>query len=98
MTFHDDNVAIAPFLSPSISYWYRLENYCRGLGKRYDEVRVISGPLFLPVKEGDRKLVNYPVNIDMHAFITFYFRYKINSSYMYFVYSILFFLIIGGIR
>ncbi len=70
MTFHDDNVAIAPFLSPSISYWYRLENYCRGLGKRYDEVRVISGPLFLPMKEGDRKLVKYPVNIDMHAFIT----------------------------
>ena len=36
---------------PLHRYWNRLEGYCRELTKRYAEVSIISGPLFLPEKD-----------------------------------------------
>ena len=29
-------------------FWYRMETYCRSLAKKYSDVYVISGPLFIP--------------------------------------------------
>ena len=47
-------------------YWNRLEGYCRELTKRYTEVSVISGPLFLPEKDEKtgKSYVRYEVSSD----------------------------------
>ena len=45
------------------SYWNRLEQFCRNLAKLYTtshDVYVISGPLYLPKKDGS-KHITYPV-------------------------------------
>lgn len=44
-------------------YWNRLEKYCRDLTKRFDEVSVITGPLFLPGinQTPDKSFVQYQV-------------------------------------
>ncbi len=50
-----------------LRYWNRLELYCRKLTGHYDEVTIITGPLFLPERrkagEGgkERKYVTYEV-------------------------------------
>lgn len=46
------------------SYWNRLEMFCRDLTADYDEVRVISGPLFLPEEDKDsgKSFVKYEVS------------------------------------
>lgn len=43
-------------------YWNRLENFCRDLALRYDEVSIISGPAF-PVQQSTdgKKFIHYDV-------------------------------------
>lgn len=49
-------------LHNNANYWNRLEMYCRRLSKKFDEVLVISGPLYLPqVDEEGRKTITYTV-------------------------------------
>ena len=45
-------------------YWNRLEGYCRELTQRYAEVRIISGPLFLPERDEStgKSFVRYEVS------------------------------------
>ncbi|KAL4911134.1 hypothetical protein BDW74DRAFT_172589 [Aspergillus multicolor] len=57
-----------PNMCPQVSegfnahYWAYLEEFCRNLTTRYPSVRVITGPLYLPRKEGDGKWrVSYEV-------------------------------------
>jgi len=42
-------------------YWERLERMCRGLTRDWDDVWVITGPAFLPKKEGNKWIVRYEV-------------------------------------
>ena len=42
-------------------YWERLERMCRGLTRDWDDVWVITGPAFLPKKEGNIWMVRYEV-------------------------------------
>ena len=49
------------------SFWSRLEIFCRELAARYHEVRLITGPLFLPQdnndeEEKDKSFIHYEVN------------------------------------
>jgi nuclease EXOG len=56
------------------NYWYRLEKYCRGLLKSYDDVTIICGPLFIPKEEDGKKFIHYEalgsgnVNVPTHLF------------------------------
>ncbi|XP_037068375.1 nuclease EXOG, mitochondrial-like isoform X2 [Pollicipes pollicipes] len=60
-TFYYTNIVPQDFDNNS-GFWNRLEIYCRNLTKTFDDVNVISGPLFLPQKEEDgRKYVKYEV-------------------------------------
>ena len=43
------------------NFWYKIEVYCRSLVKRYSDVYVISGPLFLPEQRDEGKQVSYQV-------------------------------------
>jgi nuclease EXOG, mitochondrial len=47
-------------------YWNQLEGFCRHLSTKYDHVCIISGPLFLPLKDtvhgASKKHVSYEVN------------------------------------
>ena len=55
-------ICLLLFTFANTSYWNRLEIYCRNLAKEYDEVRVISGPLFLPEEKKDgKRYVQYQV-------------------------------------
>ena len=42
-------------------FWYRMEGYCRHLTRRYSDVYVISGPLYLPQEENGNRVVKYQV-------------------------------------
>ncbi|XP_078616416.1 nuclease EXOG, mitochondrial-like isoform X2 [Branchiostoma floridae x Branchiostoma japonicum] len=42
-------------------FWNRLEMYCRDLTSRFEDVYVLTGPLYLPTQEGQQKVVKYPV-------------------------------------
>lgn len=42
-------------------FWYRLEAYCRSLTKRYSNVYIVSGPLYLPKEQDGKKIVTYEV-------------------------------------
>lgn len=42
-------------------YWSKLEKYARDLTKEYKNIYVITGPLYLPYKEGKRRFVKYQV-------------------------------------
>ena len=64
-----DETFLLSNISPQIgkgfnrSYWNRFEQFCRNLAKLYagsHDVYVISGPLFLPKKDGS-KSISYPV-------------------------------------
>lgn len=48
-------------------HFCRFEIYCRDLSKRYSEVRVISGPLWLPEKKNGKKMVTYEVIGDQNV-------------------------------
>ncbi|KAJ1947365.1 nuclease [Linderina pennispora] len=43
------------------NYWADLESFVRNLTKSFDDVYCISGPLYLPHKEGDKWFVKYEV-------------------------------------
>ncbi|KAI9501542.1 hypothetical protein BX070DRAFT_177456, partial [Coemansia spiralis] len=43
------------------NYWASLENFVRDLTKSFDDVYCISGPLYLPVRDGDKWVVKYEV-------------------------------------
>ncbi|KAJ1727804.1 nuclease [Coemansia biformis] len=43
------------------NYWASLESFVRDLTKSFDDVYCISGPLYLPQKEGDKWVVKYEV-------------------------------------
>ncbi|KAJ2035785.1 nuclease [Coemansia sp. RSA 376] len=43
------------------NYWASLETFVRDLTKSFDDVYCISGPLYLPQKEGDKWMVSYEV-------------------------------------
>ncbi|KAK3725332.1 hypothetical protein QZH41_008958, partial [Actinostola sp. cb2023] len=60
-TFFLSNI-VPQDLDNNANFWYRLESYCRTLTKRYSDVYVVSGPLFLPSNSIDgNKLVKYEV-------------------------------------
>ena len=47
-------------LDNNSGFWNRLEMYCRELARRFDDVHVISGPLYMPHAEPDgRRYVKY---------------------------------------
>ncbi|KAJ2723999.1 nuclease [Coemansia sp. Benny D115] len=43
------------------NYWASLESFVRNLTKSFDDVYCISGPLYLPQREGDKWVVKYEV-------------------------------------
>ncbi|XP_065668899.1 nuclease EXOG, mitochondrial [Hydra vulgaris] len=47
----------------NVGFWYRLEAYCRSLSKRFSDVYVISGPLFLSenTSQNEPKFIKYQV-------------------------------------
>ena len=52
----------------NVGFWYRLEEYCRSLSKRFSDVYVISGPLFLSdgvSGENEAKFVKYQVRLNL---------------------------------
>jgi len=60
-TFYYTNIVPQDYDNNS-GFWNRLEMYCRKLTKSFDDVNVISGPLFLPEKAEDgKKFVKYQV-------------------------------------
>ena len=52
------------FFSLYFSYWNRLEMFCRRLVENFEEVHIISGPLFLPETDHDsgKKYIRYEVS------------------------------------
>lgn len=42
-------------------YWSKLERHVRDLTKEYEHVYVVTGPLYLPYQEGNRRFVKYQV-------------------------------------
>ena len=60
-TFYLSNI-LPQNLENNGGFWNRFEVYCRDLTKKYNHVRVISGPLFLPFKdENDLSYIKYQV-------------------------------------
>lgn len=50
-------------LDNNANFWFRLEAYCRSLTKRYSNVYIVSGPLYLPKEQDGKKIVTYEVRI-----------------------------------
>lgn len=48
-------------LDNNANFWYRLEAYCRSLTKRYSNVYIVSGPLYLPREQDGKKMITYEV-------------------------------------
>ncbi|XP_019635173.1 PREDICTED: nuclease EXOG, mitochondrial-like, partial [Branchiostoma belcheri] len=48
-------------LDNNAGFWNRFEMYCRDLASRFEDVYVLSGPLYLPTQDGQQKVVKYPV-------------------------------------
>uniref|UniRef100_T1IRM1 Endonuclease n=1 Tax=Strigamia maritima TaxID=126957 RepID=T1IRM1_STRMM len=59
-TFYLTNV-VPQDIENNSGFWNRFEIYCRELTKRYKDVRLISGPLYMSRSEGNRKYVQYEV-------------------------------------
>ncbi|KAL9953422.1 hypothetical protein ACROYT_G040842 [Oculina patagonica] len=59
-TFYLSNI-VPQDLDNNSNFWYRLEAYCRSLTKRYSDVYIVSGPLYLPREEDGKKIVKYQV-------------------------------------
>ena len=47
-----------------VRYWNSIEDYCRKLTKKYKEVSIVSGPLYLPETDpsSGKKFVKYEVS------------------------------------
>ena len=59
-TFFLSNI-VPQDLDNNCNFWYRLEAYCRSLTKRYSNVYIVSGPLYLPKEEDGKNVVKYEV-------------------------------------
>ena len=58
-TFYLSNI-VPQDLKNNAGFWYRMELYCKHLAERYDNVFVISGPVFKPVDVGNgKKIMKY---------------------------------------
>jgi endonuclease G len=42
-------------------YWASFEKFVRSLGPRFEEVYVVTGPLYLPKKEEEKYFIKYQV-------------------------------------
>ncbi|KAJ2846361.1 nuclease [Coemansia brasiliensis] len=60
-TFFLTNIAPQVGKGFNRNYWASLETFVRDLTKSFDDVYCISGPLYLPQKEGDKWMVKYEV-------------------------------------
>ncbi|KAJ2629310.1 nuclease [Coemansia sp. RSA 1290] len=60
-TFFLTNIAPQVGKGFNRNYWASLETFVRDLTKSFDDVYCISGPLYLPQKEGDKWMVRYEV-------------------------------------
>ncbi|KAJ2125510.1 nuclease [Coemansia sp. RSA 720] len=60
-TFFLSNIAPQVGKGFNRNYWASLETFVRDLTKSFDDVYCISGPLYLPEKQGDKWFVNYEV-------------------------------------
>ncbi|KAJ1721719.1 nuclease [Coemansia erecta] len=60
-TFFLTNIAPQVGKGFNRNYWADLESFVRGLTKSFDDVYCISGPLYLPQREGDKWVVKYEV-------------------------------------
>lgn len=62
-TFYLTNVVPQNYEN-NAGYWNRFEIFCRDLTQSFSDVRVFTGPLFLPnVVEGQKKYVKYEVRV-----------------------------------
>ena len=68
-TFFLSNV-VPQDLDNNANFWYRMEAYCRSLAKRYSDVYIVSGPLYLPKEEDGKKIVKYEVSILLRSIFT----------------------------
>lgn len=68
-TFYLSNI-VPQDLDNNANFWYRLEAYCRSLAKRYSDVYIVSGPLYLPKQEDGKKIVKYEVSILLRSMFT----------------------------
>lgn len=68
-TFYLSNI-VPQDLDNNCNFWYRLEAYCRSLAKRYSDVYIVSGPLYLPKEEDGKKIVKYEVSILLRSMVT----------------------------
>ncbi|KAJ2652762.1 nuclease [Coemansia sp. RSA 1250] len=60
-TFLLTNIAPQQGIGFNRQYWAYLESFVRDLTKSFDDVYCVSGPLYLPHKEGDKWVVSYEV-------------------------------------
>jgi len=68
-TFYLSNI-VPQDLDNNANFWYRLEAYCRSLAKRYSDVYIVSGPLYLPKEEDGKKIVKYEVSVLLRSLFT----------------------------
>ena len=70
-TFYLSNI-VPQNIQNNADFWHRMEVYCRSLAKRFSDVYVISGPLFLPctTKEDGYKYVKYQVYLFFFNYIS----------------------------
>lgn len=63
-TFFLSNIVPQDFQNNG-GYWNLMEIYCRELAKKYQDVFIYSGPLFLPYKTegGKKEIVQYQVKL-----------------------------------
>ncbi|XP_014666655.1 PREDICTED: nuclease EXOG, mitochondrial-like [Priapulus caudatus] len=59
-TFYLTNI-LPQDMDNNSGFWNRLELYCRDLTKRFTDVRIISGPLWLPREQNGKNMVTYQV-------------------------------------
>lgn len=82
---HDQQAMAATYMMSNVvpqeidnnaGYWNRLEIYCRSLVDRYEDIYIMSGPIFIPNEEGnsDKRVVRHyvtgrnDVNVPTHLF------------------------------
>ena len=58
-------------LENNVGFWNRLEIYCRDLTKKYEGVRIFSGPLNVPTKdENGSSYVKHSVSIYRYILVS----------------------------
>ncbi len=52
-------------------FWFKMERFCRKLAKKYSDVYVVSGPLYLPTEvEKGKTFVKYQVSDTKHYLLS----------------------------